>query len=105
MDENLTTWKVEGANWSWTGDLPSTVSPMEVATRVVERLSNPSLWGDGFADGLMVKVGQNPQLGMIMVLSNSEMKSFEEQLVILSEAVVANAGLHDKARQLREAQG
>lgn len=103
MSNKIITWKVEGSNWMWTGDFPSTVPPEEVATRVIETMSKPSLWDDAFRNGLMVKVGQNPLVGMIIVLSNTEMRSQDEHLVILSETVVANAGLHAKAEILKKA--
>lgn len=102
MSKKIITWRVEGANWTWTGDFPSSVSPEEVATRVIETMSKPALWDEAFKEGFMVKVGQNPQVGMIMILSNSLMKSQDEHLVILSETIVANAGLHDKANMLKE---
>jgi len=103
MPKKIITWKVEGANWIWTGELPSSTSPEEVATRVIETMSKPETWDDGFRNGLMVKVGQSPSVGMIMVVSNSSMKSLDEHLIILSETIVANAGLHDKASILKQA--
>lgn len=103
MLNEILTWKVEGANWVWTGDLPSSISPEEVATRVIEKMVRTDLWDDEFRDGLLVKVGQNPKVGMIMILSHSGMKSQDEHLVVLSETVVANAGLHEKAALLKQA--
>lgn len=103
MLNKILTWKVEGANWVWTGDLPSSISPEEVATRVIEKMVRPELWDDEFRDGFLVKVGQNPKVGMIMILSHSDMKSQDEHLVVLSETVVANAGLHEKAAILKQA--
>lgn len=98
-------WKVEGSNWSWTGPYPASTPPEEVATRVVETLAKPDAWDESFREGLVVSGGENPKVGMIMMISNSGMKSESEHLIVLSSTIMANAGLHDKARVLDEASG
>jgi hypothetical protein len=103
MQEEVLDWTVEGSNWSWTGEFPSDTPPEEVATRVVETLVRPSKWDESFRSGLKIKDSRNPHVGMIMVVSNSAMKSQDEHLVVLSATIMANAGLHEKAKILKDA--
>lgn len=97
-------WRVEGSNWSWRGNFPSSTPPEEVATRVIEALSRPSGWTEEFISQLTISDGRNPHVGMIMMISNSKMKSPEEHLVVMSSSIMANAGLHIKASQLKDAE-
>jgi hypothetical protein len=89
----------------WVGEFPSDMAPEEVATRVVETLVRPSQWDEKFRQGLRLRDSRNPHVGMIMMISNSAMKSQDEHLVVLSSAIMANAGLHDKAKILEESSG
>jgi hypothetical protein len=103
MKREVLDWTVEGSNWSWTGEFPHDTPPEEVATQVVEMLVRPNKWDDSFRDGLRLKDSRNPHVGMIMVVSHSAMKSQDEHLVVLSATIMANAGLHEKAKILEDA--
>lgn len=99
--EQTTTWTVEGSNWTWSGDLAGTMPADEVATRAVEEVS---CWakGDGVLRGdLKIRGTDMPKVGAIMMVSNLNMGSIDEHLVVLSAAVMANAGMHRAATLLR----
>lgn len=99
--EGRVDWRVEGSNWIWRVSLGKEVEADEVATRAVEDISR---WvrGDGPILGMLeIRGDEAPKVGLIMMVSTSEMKSMDEHLVVLSSSVMANAGMHRAANSLK----
>ncbi len=100
--KNKVTWCVEGSNWTWRREIGEDVAADEVATQAVEDIAR---WGGGTGPlfGTLEIRGEDiPKAGLIMMVSNSRMKSSEEHLVVLSSSIMANAGLHQAARVLKD---
>ena len=87
-----TKWKVEGAEWEDYLIAPLDMNPDEVATRVVERIAehilkaNPTQFAELF--------------GMVMIVSNPEMKSEDQHIICYSPLILANCGLYKQAEEL-----
>ena len=73
----------------------------EVATRAIEDIAR-QVRGEGPVLGsLEARGAEPPKVGVIMMVSNAKMQSIDEHLVVLSSAVMADAGMHRAARVLK----
>ena len=81
------TWTVYGIDWLEQINLDISSQPVEVATRCVEQA--------------MLSIGDNElDFGIFLELEHSKMKSENEHLIVLSSAVLANAGYHEEAKSI-----
>jgi hypothetical protein len=103
-------WKVRGPNWTYELCAPEDSDPMEIFTHCLEQV-----WGDkegwklstnaDFDDGSLHLEGEGnnePSLSILLVLENSKMSSKDENLVVSTPLVLANAGLHNEASRLEK---
>jgi hypothetical protein len=82
-------WNIKSAGWIESILLDKETPPIEVATQCIEkRLTNRSLDTD---------------LSIILELSNSEMNSESDHFILLTSAVLANAGFYALADELERA--
>jgi hypothetical protein len=88
-------WKVEAANWTEIVLAPSDCHPIEVATLAIEKLYKLKnifhITNSNYILGL----------GVILLVSNTEMKSADEIFVCHVPTVLANAGHHNDSRFLQ----
>jgi hypothetical protein len=83
-------WTVEGAdNWSETITEDISCPPMEIATKVVERV-------------LQSNNEYDYKLGLILMVKHDQMQSIDETYVCHTPTVLANAGFHKQARELQD---
>jgi len=81
------TWKVEGArDWFKTIEEDISLSPMEVATKVIEKLL-PSELSDN--------------LGLILMVTHDKMESIDQTYVCHTPTVLANAGFYRESKDLQ----
>jgi hypothetical protein len=86
------TWKVEGAaDWSSTIQDDINCSPIEIATKVIEReIKNFSSYGEGIA------------FGLLLMVTHDQMKSVDETFICHMPTVLANAGFYFESTQLQK---
>ena len=97
-------WRVKGNNWTFDLMAPPDSDPMEIFTQCIEQL-----WGGieqwkftGSHQGVLTIEGEEPVLGVVLMLENSNMKSYQEHLVIATSVVLANAGLYNDSTRLEK---
>ena len=82
------TWKVEGASdWFKTLEEDISLSPMEIATKVVESLT-PSELSDN--------------IGLILMVTHNKMESVDQTYVCHTPTVLANAGFYKESKNLQD---
>jgi hypothetical protein len=82
------TWKVEGASdWFKTLEEDISLSPMEIATKVVESLT-PSELSDN--------------IGLILMVTHDKMESIDQTYVCHTPTVLANAGFYKESKNLQD---
>jgi len=86
------TWKVEGAaDWSSTIVDDINCSPIEIATKVIEReLKNCQDIDDGVI------------FGLVLMVTHDQMKSVDETFICHMPTVLANAGFYFESTQLQK---
>jgi len=87
------TWKVEGAaDWSSTIVDDISCSPIEIATKVIEReLKSPQSKGDGMI------------FGLVLMVTHDQMKSVDETFICHVPTVLANAGFYRESTAIQKA--
>ena len=81
------TWIVEGAGWQAEIKSDSETNPSEIATQAIED---------------RIKLGEDTELGMVLILSNESMSSIDEHYVCYVPDILANAGYYTEAKKIQD---
>lgn len=80
-------WELSGSKWKTSLLLDPNIDPLEAATLCLER---------ALADN------EEIELGIVLILKNSLMRSDGESLLLLTSTILANAGFYSLSRELEE---
>jgi hypothetical protein len=100
-------WTVHGINWNYKTVGTVETCPIELATRAVELIwkrDESELWKDvdSSTESLNIKEDCEPGLGIIIVIDHSDMTCTEDNLVVSSPVVLANAGLYSESARIQK---
>jgi len=104
-------WRVRGGNWAFFREGERALCPIEIATVGLEAAFGISKcggmegWGEeneSAVGQLEIDHGQGIEMGIVLVVDHSSMKSRDEHILVPSHIALVNAGLHREARLLEQ---
>jgi hypothetical protein len=102
-------WTVEGAGWNWvcegsTSDLPDEIASLCMDDLKSEKIevANGIFYSDETNEPLL-DLAEEVGVGMVLKVMHDKMKDIGDHHFLLSETVLANAGLYEEADMMKEA--